>query len=89
MWGILEDRYMLFFVCVHAELHKQHIFRGAPWFIYTQYDHTDWRQIVVGLSKIGTPEAHETVCLYEFLTKMDDQTFFEVPRLLSLIADPV
>ena len=36
------------------------------------------------LLKIGTPEAHEIVCLHEFMTKMDDQTFFEVPRLLSL-----
>ena len=39
------------------------------------------------LLKIGTPEVHETVCLQEFLTKMDDQTFFEVPHLLSLIVE--
>ena len=36
------------------------------------------------LLKIGTPEAHRNVCVHEFMTKMDDQTFFEVPRLLSL-----
>ena len=36
------------------------------------------------LMKVGTPTNSYTTCLHKFMTQMDDQTFFKVPRLLPL-----
>ena len=36
------------------------------------------------LMKVGTPTNSYTTCLHKFMTQMDDQTFFKVPRLLKL-----